>query len=106
MVDKSKPYGRYAKLPMPSGCLYLNNNGDKWIANDMRFVLVLPNGTRKIRLADYYYSFGNFSGISYRYKGVRYSGLPKSANGFETHNENAKGQEILPHIFHQEKRNV
>lgn len=62
--------------------LYLNNYGDKWIIEPRkvhhRFVLVLPDGTRKIRQADYFYAFGNFAGWSFRYKGKRTSGLPDS----------------------------
>lgn len=61
---------------MPWGCLYLNNSGSRWITNNMRFILILPDGTRKIRRADYYFSFGNFGGLSYRYKGKRFSILP------------------------------
>ena len=101
MIDKSKPYGRFAHCPMVYGCLYLNNNGSKWVTQDMRFVLVLPNGTRTVRLADYCYSFGNFAGISYRYKGVRYNGLPKSNDGYETRDDHVTGIQALPHIFHK-----
>ena len=53
--------GRYARTSMPYGCLYLNNGGSRWVTPDMRFVLVLPDGTRKVRLAEYYESFGNFA---------------------------------------------
>lgn len=88
------------QLAMPYGCLYLNSDGSRWITNDMRFVLVLPDGTCKLRHADYYYSFGNFAGIAYSYQGKRYSGLPKSCDGFETRSGNETGNDALPHIFH------
>ena len=96
--------GRYAKTPMPIGCLYLSNVGDRWVTQDMRFVLVLPDGTRKVRIADYWYSFGNFAGLSYRYQGKRYNGMPKSACGYETCTGNETGNDALPHVFHRSNR--
>lgn len=66
----------------------------------MQFVLVLPDGTRKLRKADYYFSFGNFAGISYRYKGQRFNGLPKASDGSETRLGTETGQDALQHIFH------
>jgi hypothetical protein len=94
------PKGRYADMSMPYGCLYLNNDGSRWVTQDMRFVLVLADGTRTVRLADCYESFGNFAATLYRYKGKRYSGLAKSNDGYETRDDSATGIDALPHIFH------
>ena len=88
------------QMAMPYGCLYLNQDGSKWITNDMQFVLVLPDGSRKVRHADYYYSFGNFSGLSYRYKGIRYNALPKAHDGSELRDPDATGDAALQHVFH------
>jgi hypothetical protein len=83
-------------------CLYLNNSGSRWIIpGDMKFVLVLPDGTRKLRKADYYESFGNFAATCYRYKGKRYSGLARSHDGYETRDPLTTGMNKLPHIFHE-----
>jgi hypothetical protein len=80
---------------------YLNNDGSKWKGegDDMKFVLVLPDGTRKERKADWYESFGNFAALAYRYQGKRFRGLPKSPSGFDTREEN---ESRVPHIFHEE----
>lgn len=96
--------GKYANMSMPVGCLYLNNSGDKWVTQDMRFVLVMPDGTRKVRLAEYYYSFGNFAGIAYKFKGKIHFGLPKSFDGYETPNPKATGNDALQHVFHKDAR--
>ena len=96
------PKGRYATCYMPSGCLYLNNWGSRWVTQDMRFVLVLPDGGRRIRLADWYEAFGNFAATGYRYRGKRYAGLAKAHDGSELRNHEAKGQDALPHIWHVE----
>jgi len=101
-MQHRNPKGRYAGMAMPYGCLYLNNSGSRWVDRDMRFVLVLPDGTRKVRLADCYESFGNFAATLYRYKGRRYSGLPKAHDGFDLRDPQAKGNDALPHIFHRE----
>jgi hypothetical protein len=84
--------------------LYLNNSGDRWIDSDkkeMQFVLVLPDGTKKVRKADYYESFGNFAATVYRYKGQRFHGLAKAHDGSDTRDPQATGQNALPHIFHK-----
>lgn len=99
--SKQTNEGRYANVPMPYGCLYLNNDGSRWVTQDMRFVLVMPDGSRVIRIADYFASFGNFGAIGYRVKGKRFEGLPKSHDGFETRTDNATGEQLLPHIFHK-----
>ena len=99
MTHNSK--GRYANVPMPIGCLYLNNDGSRWVTRDMRFVLVLPDGSRKVRLAEYFYSFGNFAGIAYRYQGKLCNGLPKASDGSETRLGTEVGQDALPHVFHK-----
>ncbi len=85
--------------------LYLNNSGSRWVevkdgtrVRDMPFVLVLPDGTRKARQADWYESFGNFAALAYRYKGKRYRALPKSASGFDTQVE---GEDPRQHVFHK-----
>jgi len=93
------PYGKWAKVPMPNGCLYCNNDGSRWVHQDMRFVLVTPHGIR-IRLAICYEAFGAFAAIVYKYKGRTFRGLPKSANNTEHREENATGINALPHIFH------
>ena len=100
--DAGKPYGMYSRMIMPHGCLYLNNAGHRWVCRDMRFVLVLPDGTRTVRLAHCYESFGNFAAIVYRYQGKTYRGLPKSNEGYETRSEGATGNDALPHVFHKE----
>jgi hypothetical protein len=65
--------------------LYLNNSGDKWIngvfknnkfIKNNEFILVFPDGTCKRRKYNYNYSFGNFAGISFRYKGKQFNYLP------------------------------
>jgi hypothetical protein len=86
----------------PHSCLYLNNDGSRWVTPDMRFVLVLPDGTRKLRRADYYYSFGNFAGVAYRYCQHRYTALPKASDGSETRLGTETGLDALPHVFHKE----
>jgi len=58
------------KRYMPHGCLYLNQSGDRWICEDMRFVL-LGDGKSKVRMADFYESFGNSASVYFRYKGKR-----------------------------------
>jgi hypothetical protein len=83
--------------------LYLNNDGSRWIETDkgeMDFVLVLPDGRRVRRKADWFESFGNFAAIAYRYQGKRYRGLPKSESGCETRLDE---ESQLPHIFHAGK---
>lgn len=82
--------------------LYLNNSGHRWLDTDrnvMKFVLVLPDGTKKVRKADYYEAFGNFAVIGYRYKGKRYKAFPKSHDGMEVPDPKATGNDALPHIF-------
>jgi hypothetical protein len=86
--------------------LYLNNDGSRWIEfdgrkRDMKFVLVLPDGSRKVRQADYYFAFGNFAGIAYRYRGQRFNGLPKACDGSETRLGTETGQDALQHVFHK-----
>jgi hypothetical protein len=94
--------GRYADMSMPYGCLYLNNDGSRWVTQDMRFVLVLPDGTRKLRLADHYDSFGNYAATAYRYKGKRYAALAKAYDGSDIRDPEAKGMDALPHVFHKD----
>jgi len=99
--EHRNPKGRYANVPMPHGCLYLNNSGSRWVTRDMRFVLVLPDGTRRVRLADCYESFGNWVARLYRYRGKRYSGLAKAHDGSDMRDPQATGNDALPHIFHR-----
>lgn len=64
--------------------LSLNNNGDKWIEinsqgkRQMEFVLVYPDGTQKLRRADYYFAFWNFWGLSFRVKNQRINALAEN----------------------------
>lgn len=95
-----RPYGVYSHTPMPHGCLYLNNSGSRWVCNDMRFILVTPDGKRTLRLAICYEAFGNFAAVVYRYKGKQYRGLPKSKDGMETRLDTDTGLDALPHVFH------
>ena len=64
--------GRYQNIPMPIGCLYLNNSGSRWVRQDMRFCLQVKGQPPKIRRADCFESFGNFALIVYRYKSKQY----------------------------------
>lgn len=93
--------GRYANVSMPHGCLYLSNAGSRWVTRDMRFVLVLPSGERRLRLADYYSSIGNSGVIAYRYQGKRHFGFGKAHDGTSTRDSQAKGINALPHVFHK-----
>lgn len=104
MSETKHSAGRYAGMSMPYGCLYLNNDGSRWVTQDMRFILVLPNGTRKLRLADYYESFGNWAATGYRYQGKRFSGLAKAHDGSDIRDDKATGLDALPHIFHREPK--
>ena len=68
-----------SKICMPYGCLYLNNDGSKWITNDMEFVLIDEmNHYQKVRCAEYYESFGNFACFVFKYQGKRIKRLPES----------------------------
>jgi len=89
--------------------LYLNNSGSRWIVlkgdrgskRDMAFVLVMPDGTKRIRQADYYESFGNFVATCYRVAGKRHSALAKAYDGCDIRDPKATGMDALPHIFHR-----
>jgi len=66
---------------MRNGTFYLNNSGSRWVVlkdgkHDMPFYLLLKDGTYKLRQADYYTTWGNWSCIVYRYKGVQYRSIP------------------------------
>ena len=79
---------------------YLNNDGSRWVdltPGAMDFVLVLPDGTKKVRKAKCFESFGNFAAIVYTYRGKQFSGLPKSPSGFETRLDH---EDPRPHVFH------
>jgi hypothetical protein len=93
--------------------LYLNRDGSKWVTgrmlvgagreSDMRFVLVTPDGARKLRKADYYESFGNFACVAYRYKGKRYRKLPAAHDGHSTRDPDIYGPgDTLLHVFHKD----
>jgi hypothetical protein len=92
--------GRYSDIPMPIGCLYLNNDGSRWVTQDMRFVLVMPDGSRRVRIADYFSSLGNFGTIGYRIAGKRFERMPKAHDRSDITDTTATGQNALPHIFH------
>ena len=58
---------------------YLNDDGSRWTYLERaprRFLLVLPDGTSKVRLAHHFESFGQWVAYSFRYAGRIYSGLP------------------------------
>ncbi len=95
--------GKWANIGMPHGCLYLTNSGSRWVTRDMRFVLVMPDGTKKVRIADYFSSLGNFGTIGYRVNGKRHESFPKAHDGSEIRDANATGDEALQHVFHKEK---
>lgn len=51
---------------------YLNNDGSRWVIrpNNTQFEIELyPSREKIIRKAKYFYSFGNFVGIAFSYKG-------------------------------------
>lgn len=80
--------------------LYMNNSGHRWTDTDkanMRFVLVMPDGTKTERTADYWEAFGNFAVIGYRVKGKRFKAFPKSPSGYDTREA---GESMVPHVFH------
>lgn len=100
MTKQEQYKGKYARVPMPYGCLYLDQAGTKSVTQDMRFVLVMADGTRKVRLADYWSSLGNFGTVGYRYRGKRYESYPKAHDGGETRDSSVTGIDALPHVFH------
>lgn len=59
--------------------LYMNNDGSRWVILPRRehhsFLLICPDGTRKIRQADFFESFGNFATTHFRFCGKRYHRL-------------------------------
>lgn len=109
MIDKTQPYGIVSKLAMPFGCLYLNRDGSRWVTHDMRFVLVLPNGKRRIRLAVCWEELGNFATVVYKYKGKTFREFPKSHDwadytlplGGSFVLKTSPHVERLPHVFHR-----
>jgi len=60
-----------------TGTFYLNNDGSRWVnlprSEKHRFLLICPDGKYKIRLADFFEAFGNFSVTHFRYCGKRYA---------------------------------
>ena len=79
--------------------LYLNNSGSRWIEvtgrdckRHMPIILVLPDGTRKPRQADYYEAFGNFAVINFRYCGRRYTGVGNDVNRMDSRGPNDDGK--------------
>lgn len=83
--------------------LYLNNSGSRWIDSDkaeMRFVLVMPDGSRRVRSMVCWEALGNFARIVYRVNGRTCYGSPKSADNMETHADGVTGDAALPHVFH------
>lgn len=72
---------------MQTETLYMNAEGSKWIVvsgvdrlgrydrSPMDFILIKADGTSQKRRADYYEQFGNFATVSFRIKGIRYSGF-------------------------------
>ena len=79
---------------------YLNKNGSRWLnltPGAMDFVLVLPDGTKKVRKAKCFESFGNFAAIVYTYRGKQFSSLPKSESGSDVRLDH---EDPRPHVFH------
>lgn len=62
---------------------YLNNNGSRWVTDDMRFALRMPDGTHTIRKADFYEALGNFATFNFRRKGLRYAGFANENDRIE-----------------------
>lgn len=82
---------------------YLNNSGHRWkTPGEMRFVLVLEDGSRKVLTADCWEAFGNFAILCYRYKGKRSKSLPSAHDGSDVRDPDAIGKNALPHIFRKE----
>jgi len=67
----------------------------------MRFVLVLPDGSRRVRLAECYESFGNFAATIYKYRGKRHRALAVAHDGSSFRDTQATVDNALPHIFHK-----
>jgi hypothetical protein len=54
--------------------LYLNNSGTRWkVSGDT--IRVIGAGYNKIRIVDYYSSFGNFATATVRVNGKRFTGF-------------------------------
>ena len=68
--------------------LYLNNSGSRWVTSNpeqMKCILVdEERGYRKVRKLDWWYQFGNFAGVSIRYRGKRIHRLPETFPDEET----------------------
>lgn len=82
--------------------LYLNNSGSRWVdtaKGGMEFVLVLPDGTRKVRTAKCYESFGNFAVLVYKYRGKQFKAFPDSPSGSDVRLDS---EDKRPHVFHKE----
>lgn len=62
---------------MRTGTFFMNNDGSRWVvlprSKYHRFLLICPDGERKVRLADFFSSLGNFALTHFRYCGKRYS---------------------------------
>lgn len=62
-------------------CLYLNNDGSRWKYYDghpgSTVVVQFPDGSTKIRKVEFWFSFGNFAGCTFKLKGKRRRFLPK-----------------------------
>ena len=50
---------------------YLNNSGSRWVIrpNEVYFIKRYPSGEIIQRKPKYFYSFGNWVGMAYNYKG-------------------------------------
>jgi hypothetical protein len=71
---------------MRTGTYYLNNSGSRLVryVNGKKCGVLLYHGSEdycKIRTPLYEYSFGNFSGYAFRYKGKVIKCLPEVLNG-------------------------
>lgn len=84
--------------------VYLNNTGHRWtdtVRSNRRFVLVLPDGTSRLRHASCYEAFGNFAVTVYKYRDVTYRAFAKASDGSETWLGTETGLDALPHVFHE-----
>jgi len=66
---------------MRSGTFYLNNNGSRWVnltnGEKDKFLLITPEGDKRIRTVEFYSQFGNHGYINFKFRGERLSRFPE-----------------------------